>query len=394
MDAKVAQSLVQLMEHVVATGGTGMRAAVVGYRVAGKTGTAWKSYAGGYSTDHYMAVFAGVAPATHPKLATVVVIDEPGGSLFYAADVAAPVFSNVIVRRAAPDGYSARRPAERAGGDAGAGRRGAMSELPQYLRSQTLAQPLEPLAPLAPPRGAASVRVADLTLDSREVRAGGAFVALRGQARHGLEFVPQACAQGASAVLWEPGDGVEAPRLPDGVVGVPVPELAARLGLIADRFFGAPSSSLRICAFTGTNGKTTCAYLLAQSLQQLGSAAAYIGTLGAGRIGALRALAHTTPDVISVHRLLAQLLADGVRDVAIEVSSHALDQHRVARRALAHRSVHEPHARSPGLPSHDGRLRRSQGAAVRVARDCARWSSTSATTSAAGWRSGCGTTPA
>ncbi|MFI4891182.1 MAG: peptidoglycan D,D-transpeptidase FtsI family protein [Steroidobacterales bacterium] len=96
MDAKVAQSLVQLMEHVVATGGTGTRAAVVGFRVAGKTGTAWKSYAGGYSTDHYMAVFAGVVPATHPKLATVIVIDDPGGSLFYAADVAAPVFSNVM----------------------------------------------------------------------------------------------------------------------------------------------------------------------------------------------------------------------------------------------------------------------------------------------------------
>jgi cell division protein FtsI (penicillin-binding protein 3) len=96
MDPKVAQSLVQLMERVVAAGGTGTHAAVVGYRVAGKTGTAWKSYAGGYSTDHYMAVFAGVVPASHPKLATVIVIDDPGGSLFYAADVAAPVFSNLM----------------------------------------------------------------------------------------------------------------------------------------------------------------------------------------------------------------------------------------------------------------------------------------------------------
>jgi cell division protein FtsI (penicillin-binding protein 3) len=96
MDAPVAHSLVQLMEHVVAAGGTGTRAAVVGFRVAGKTGTAWKSYAGGYSTDHYMAVFAGVVPASHPRFATVIVIDDPSGSLFYAADVAAPVFSNVM----------------------------------------------------------------------------------------------------------------------------------------------------------------------------------------------------------------------------------------------------------------------------------------------------------
>ena len=96
MDASIAHSLVQLMEHVVATGGTGTRAAVVGYRVAGKTGTAWKSFAGGYSTDHFMAVFAGVVPASHPKLATVIVIDDPGGDLHRAADVAAPVFSNVM----------------------------------------------------------------------------------------------------------------------------------------------------------------------------------------------------------------------------------------------------------------------------------------------------------
>jgi cell division protein FtsI (penicillin-binding protein 3) len=96
MDTRVAQSLVQLMERVVATGGTGTRAAVVGFRVAGKTGTAWKSFAGGYSTNRYMAVFAGLVPASHPKLATVVVIDEPSGDLYYGGEVAAPVFSNVM----------------------------------------------------------------------------------------------------------------------------------------------------------------------------------------------------------------------------------------------------------------------------------------------------------
>jgi cell division protein FtsI (penicillin-binding protein 3) len=96
MDAKVAQSLVGLMEHVVASGGTGTRAAVVGYRVAGKTGTAWKAFEGGYSTDHYTAAFAGVVPASHPRLATVIMIDDPGGKLYYAADVAAPVFSNLM----------------------------------------------------------------------------------------------------------------------------------------------------------------------------------------------------------------------------------------------------------------------------------------------------------
>jgi cell division protein FtsI (penicillin-binding protein 3) len=96
LDARTAQSIVQLMEQVVAAGGTGTRASVMGYRVAGKTGTAWKSFEGGYSTDKYMAVFAGVVPASHPKLATVVVIDEPSGDKYYGGDVAAPVFSNVM----------------------------------------------------------------------------------------------------------------------------------------------------------------------------------------------------------------------------------------------------------------------------------------------------------
>jgi len=96
MDPKVARDLIQLMEQVVAIGGTGKRAAVVGYRVAGKTGTAWKSIPGGYSTNKHMLTFAGLVPASHPKLAAVVVIDEPEDSRYQAADIAAPVYSNIL----------------------------------------------------------------------------------------------------------------------------------------------------------------------------------------------------------------------------------------------------------------------------------------------------------
>jgi cell division protein FtsI (penicillin-binding protein 3) len=102
IDPKVAHELVQLMEQVVEKGGTAVRASLVGYRVSGKTGTAFKSEAGGYSTDRIMAVFAGLVPATHPKLATVVVIDEPSrdvrevGTLAQGGTVAAPVFANVM----------------------------------------------------------------------------------------------------------------------------------------------------------------------------------------------------------------------------------------------------------------------------------------------------------
>jgi cell division protein FtsI (penicillin-binding protein 3) len=93
---RVARELIHLLESVITPDGTGGRASLTGYRVAGKTGTAWKSTAGGYSTDKYIAVFAGVVPATAPRLAAVVVIDEPGGAQYYGGDVAAPVFAAVM----------------------------------------------------------------------------------------------------------------------------------------------------------------------------------------------------------------------------------------------------------------------------------------------------------
>ena len=102
MDRRVAGDLIQLMGHIMEKGGTAEHASVIGFRVAGKTGTAFKSIPGGYSTDKIMAVFAGLVPASHPKLATVVVIDEPSrdthelGLLAQGGTVAAPVFASVM----------------------------------------------------------------------------------------------------------------------------------------------------------------------------------------------------------------------------------------------------------------------------------------------------------
>jgi UDP-N-acetylmuramoyl-L-alanyl-D-glutamate--2,6-diaminopimelate ligase len=176
-----------------------------------------------------------------------------------------------------------------------------------------------------------NLAVSDLSLDSRQVRPGGLFLALPGRKHHGLEFAAEVAARGAAALLWEPAPGAPPPG--PGAASLPtfaVPDLRSKLGRIADRFYGAPSADLRITGITGTNGKTTSAYLLAQSLERLGAVAAYIGTIGWGRIGSLAATTHTTPDVITLHRMLAQLRAEGVTDVAIEVSSQALDQERLA----------------------------------------------------------------
>ncbi len=96
LDARVARMLIHLLEAVVAPDGGGKQAAIPGYTVAGKTGTAWKATAGGYATDRYLAVFGGIAPASNPRLAAVVIIDEPGAGKYYGGDVAAPVFSGVV----------------------------------------------------------------------------------------------------------------------------------------------------------------------------------------------------------------------------------------------------------------------------------------------------------
>jgi cell division protein FtsI (penicillin-binding protein 3) len=94
--ADTANSVTHMLEEVVRPGGTGTKASVTGYRIAGKTGTAWKSGVGGYSKDKYFSIFAGLAPASDPRLAAIVVIDEPSGELYYGSDVAAPVFADVM----------------------------------------------------------------------------------------------------------------------------------------------------------------------------------------------------------------------------------------------------------------------------------------------------------
>lgn len=171
--------------------------------------------------------------------------------------------------------------------------------------------------------------VTDITADSREAVAGGVFLACAGGARHGLEFVDEAIRAGVGAVAFEPAAGIGSPHLPAGVTAIPVPALRDRLGEIADRFFGSPSASLPVVGITGTNGKTTTAWLVMQALERLGRRSGYIGTLGRGLGGDIRPGHLTTPDCVTVHRHLRELADGGARAVLTEVSSHALDQGRV-----------------------------------------------------------------
>jgi cell division protein FtsI (penicillin-binding protein 3) len=121
VQTRVARDLLGLLEEAVMPAGTGAKAAVAGYRVAGKTGTAWKSIPGGYSKDRYLSVFGGVVPASAPRLAVVVMVDEPAGPFYYGGDVAAPVFSAVTsgalrLMSVAPDDLARVTPVGHAGG--------------------------------------------------------------------------------------------------------------------------------------------------------------------------------------------------------------------------------------------------------------------------------------
>ncbi len=177
--------------------------------------------------------------------------------------------------------------------------------------------------------GLPPLALAGLSLDARTVSPGGAFVALRGGTRHGLDFLSQALARGATAVLWDPAEAPATLPAFGAAASIEVPALRARLGAVADRFHGAPSARLAIAGVTGTNGKTTCAWLIASALGRLGGTAGYGGTLGFGIPPAVAGGTHTTPDVLTAHRQLAELAAAGATHVALEVSSHALDQGRI-----------------------------------------------------------------
>ena len=173
------------------------------------------------------------------------------------------------------------------------------------------------------PRG---LVVHGLVQDSRAVQAGDAFFAIAGFGAHGLGFVEQARAAGASAILFEPPAPANLPAPADAIA---VPGLRARMGELADRFHAHPSHDMKMVGVTGTNGKTSTVQLLAQAWQLRGVRSGSIGTLGAGLQGEVVATGFTTPLVLQMHALLARLRDAEAQAVAMEVSSHALDQGRV-----------------------------------------------------------------
>jgi len=177
---------------------------------------------------------------------------------------------------------------------------------------------------LGPAAGAhAALGVTDLVSDSRDVGPGSAFVALAGKRSHGLDFAADALALGAVIVLYEP----PAPAGPVPEPKLEIADLSTRLGELGRRFYGSAEPEAGLIGVTGTNGKSTVAWLVAQALTALGRPCGYLGTIGQGLPGALKTRRLTTPDCLTLHRELAGL---GTDFAAVEVSSHALAQDRIA----------------------------------------------------------------
>ncbi len=174
--------------------------------------------------------------------------------------------------------------------------------------------------------GDTSVWIPHITFDSRNVKEGSLFVAIRGTKADGHRFLSDAIEKGAAALLVEDGEEIS---VPDGVALVQVPDTRAALGLVASNFYDEPSKKMKVVGVTGTNGKTTVATLLHHLFMELGHHSGLLSTVN-DRIGwEIVPSELTTPDPITLHSRMARMVESGCEYCFMEVSSHALDQERV-----------------------------------------------------------------
>lgn len=173
--------------------------------------------------------------------------------------------------------------------------------------------------------GVTDINVTGIAIDSRKVQPGYVFVAVKGSAVDGHQFIETAQQLGALAIVCE-----VLPQNPAaGITYVQVKNSAAAAGMMAHNFYGRPSTQLKLVGVTGTNGKTTVATLLYQLFSELGYKCGLLSTVQNQIGNRVVAATHTTPDAVQLNQLLAQMAEEGCAYVFMEVSSHAIDQHRI-----------------------------------------------------------------
>ena len=184
---------------------------------------------------------------------------------------------------------------------------------------------------------APDIMISDLVLDSRDVAIHKAFIAIDGHALDGRDFIPQAVSLGAKVIVSQCDDMTSHGHVEmrEQSIIVSFYQLVEKLSELAGYFYEFPANSMSVIAVTGTNGKTSTVQLTSQLAVLMGEQAASIGTLGAGMYSAsldtqtLENTINTTPDAISMQRLLAEFVGEGAFQVALEASSHALVQNRI-----------------------------------------------------------------
>ncbi|HPG11393.1 MAG TPA: UDP-N-acetylmuramoyl-L-alanyl-D-glutamate--2,6-diaminopimelate ligase [Chitinophagaceae bacterium] len=174
--------------------------------------------------------------------------------------------------------------------------------------------------------GSTAIDIKDIQIDSRGIEPGTAFIAVKGTAADGHQFIDQAIIKGATVVICEntPAD------LKEGVTYVETENSAEAAGIIAHNFFGRPSGKLKLTGVTGTNGKTTIATLLYKLFTRLGYNCGLLSTVENRIAEKIVPATHTTPDAVNLNRLLHQMVNEGCEYVFMETSSHAIHQYRTA----------------------------------------------------------------
>lgn len=174
--------------------------------------------------------------------------------------------------------------------------------------------------------GSTAIDISDLQIDSRKISTGSVFIAIKGVAANGHQFIDTAVQKGASAIICEtlPAERKE------GVTYIQVENSAMAAGIMAHNFYDQPSEKIKLVGVTGTNGKTTIATLLFKLFSALGYKCGLLSTVQ-NHIGSrIIPATHTTPDAISLNALLKEMLDEGCSYVFMETSSHAIHQHRIA----------------------------------------------------------------
>ena len=307
----VDHTLVNMLKGVVDTAaGTGTRASVPGYTVAGKTGTAQVAlpHSLGYSTRNYVASFVGFLPADNPRVEVLVVVNSPRTNIF-GGIVAAPAFQQIADVPDQGSGDPARQ----------ATRPPGQLTSPPGLELANLIGTIGPLEV----RGGATGQITALTYDAAAAVPGALHFCVPGFRVDGHDFAGQAEAAGAVALVVERFLDIDLPQLL-------VRSSRAAMGPAADTFYGHPSHELDVIGVTGTNGKTTTCFLMYSVLEAAGLRPALLGTVESRIGGRVAEVKHTTPESIDLQAQFRQMADAGDQSCAMEVSSHALALDRVA----------------------------------------------------------------